>query len=665
MRLTGLDGRRRVVIEGITPQVEAGRFPAKRTVGDQVRVEADIFTDGHDAVAASLRARREGSSEWTEIPMQPLVNDRWFATFRVGELGRYGFKVQGWVDHFETWRRDLLKRIAAESDALVDYLIGAELVAAAAIRATGADHEWLNERAAVLRAGKKPAALRIHATDPMLHELALRYPDKRFVTESDNELTIVVDPVRARFSSWYEFFPRSTAAQAGKHGTFADCEKRLSYAAEMGFNVIYLPPVHPIGRTFRKGRNNVPEAAPGDSGSPWAIGAAEGGHKSILGELGTLADFKRFVAKATKLNLSIALDIAFQVAPDHPYVREHEAWFRKRPDGTIQYAENPPKKYQDIYPFDFESEDWAAMWEELKSVFLYWIGQGVTIFRVDNPHTKAFPFWEWVIAEIKRDHPEVFFLAEAFTRPKIMYRLAKLGFGQSYTYFPWRNAKQEIATYLTELTQTPVREFFRPNQWPNTPDILTEFLQMGGRPAFVIRLLLAATLGANYGIYGPAFELLENRPVRHGSEEYLDSEKYEIRLWDLERPDSLRPLITRVNEIRNTNPALQNDWSLKFHFADNDQILCYSKESDDRTNLLLMVVNLDPHHTQSGFVTLPLDELEIPQDRAYEAEDLLSGERYLWHGLRNYVELNPSRVSGHILKIHRKLKVETDFEYFL
>ena len=665
MRLTGLDGRRRVVIEGITPQVEAGRFPAKRTVGDQVRVEADIFTDGHDAVAASLRARREGSSEWTEIPMQPLVNDRWFATFRVGELGRYGFKVQGWVDHFETWRRDLLKRIAAESDALVDYLIGAELVAAAAIRATGADHEWLNERAAVLRAGKKPAALRIHATDPMLHELALRYPDKRFVTESDNELTIVVDPVRARFSSWYEFFPRSTAAQAGKHGTFADCEKRLSYAAEMGFNVIYLPPVHPIGRTFRKGRNNVPEAAPGDSGSPWAIGAAEGGHKSILGELGTLADFKRFVAKATKLNLSIALDIAFQVAPDHPYVREHEAWFRKRPDGTIQYAENPPKKYQDIYPFDFESEDWAAMWEELKSVFLYWIGQGVTIFRVDNPHTKAFPFWEWVIAEIKRDHPEVFFLAEAFTRPKIMYRLAKLGFGQSYTYFPWRNAKQEIATYLTELTQTPVREFFRPNQWPNTPDILTEFLQMGGRPAFVIRLLLAATLGANYGIYGPAFELLENRPVRHGSEEYLDSEKYEIRQWDLERPDSLRPLITRVNEIRNTNPALQNDWSLKFHFADNDQLLCYSKESDDRTNLLLMVVNLDPHHTQSGFVTLPLDELEIPQDRAYEAEDLLSGERYLWDGLRNYVELNPSRVSGHILKIHRKLKVETDFEYFL
>jgi len=665
MNLAQFEGRKRVVIEGITPQVDGGRFPAKRTVGDQVRVEADIFTDGHDAIAASLLARRQGSNAWTEIPMQALVNDRWFATFRVGELGHFSFKVQGWVDHFETWRRDLLKRITAESDAFVDYLIGAELIAAAAARATGADHDWLNERAGVLRAGKTPAALRIHATDPMLHELALRYPDKRFATESDKELMIVVDPVRARFSSWYEFFPRSTAEQPGKHGTFADCEKRLTYAAEMGFNVVYLPPIHPIGRSFRKGRNNAPEAAPGDSGSPWAIGAVEGGHKSILSELGTLEDFKRFVAKAKKLNLSVALDIAFQAAPDHPYVREHEAWFRNRPDGTIQYAENPPKKYQDIYPFDFESEDWAAMWEELKGVFLYWIGQGVTIFRVDNPHTKAFPFWEWVIAEIKRDHPEVFFLAEAFTRPKIMYRLAKLGFGQSYTYFPWRNAKQEITAYLTELTQTPVREFFRPNQWPNTPDILTEFLQMGGRPAFVIRLLLAATLGANYGIYGPPFELLENRPVRHGSEEYLDSEKYEIRHWDLELSDSLRPLITRVNEIRNANPALQQDWSLKFHFADNDQLLCYSKESDDRANLLLMVVNLDPHHTQAGFVTLPLDDLEIPQDRAYEAEDLLAGERYLWHGPRNYVELNPSRFSGHILKIHRRLKVETDFEYFL
>jgi starch synthase (maltosyl-transferring) len=359
------------------------------------------------------------------------------------------------------------------------------------------------------------------------------------------------------------------------------------------------------------------------------------------------------------------MDIAFQAAPDHPYVKDHEAWFKKRPDGTIQYAENPPKKYQDIYPFDFESEDWEGMWKELKSVFDYWIGVGVTIFRVDNPHTKAFPFWEWAIGEIKKEHPEVLFLAEAFTRPKIMYRLAKLGFSQSYTYFPWRNAKWELTQYLTELTQTPVREFFRPNQWPNTPDILTEFLQMGGRPAFVIRLLLASTLGANYGIYGPAFELQENKPAKHGSEEYLNSEKYEVRHWDLNRPDSLRDSIARVNGIRNDNAALQNDWSLRFHNVDNDQLICYSKESDDRSNLLITVVNLDPHYTQTGFVTLPLDELEIPHDRPYEAEDLLSGERYLWQGSRNYVELNPSIRSGHILKIHRRMRVETDFEYFL
>ncbi len=663
--MTKSDGRKRVVIEGISPAVDCGRFAAKRTVGDLVRVEADIFTDGHDAIAASLLAHREGFEGWTEISMRPLVNDRWTASFRVSEVGRYGFKVQGWVDHFETWHRDLLKRIKAENDTRVDYLIGADLIALAADRALGDDAILLRERASVLRSGKDPLALRAKASDPLIRELVLRYPGKRFATESDRELSIVVDPVRARFSSWYELFPRSTAAQAGQHGTFADCEKRLPYIAGMGFTIVYLPPIHPIGKTFRKGRNNSPEAQADDHGSPWAIGSAEGGHKEILDELGTIEDFRHFVAEAEKLDLSVALDIAFQAAPDHPYVREHEAWFHKRPDGTIQYAENPPKKYQDIYPFDFESEDWTGMWEEFKSVFLYWIDHGVTIFRVDNPHTKTFPFWEWVITEIKRDHPEVLFLAEAFTRPKIMYRLAKLGFSQSYTYFPWRNGKAEITAYLTELTQTPVREFFRPNQWTNTPDILTEFLQIGGRAAYNIRLLLAATLGANYGIYGPAFELLENRPARHGSEEYLNSEKYEIRQWDLERTDSLRPLITRVNDIRNNNPALQNDWSLRFHPIDNDQLLCYSKESEDRSNLMVTVVNLDPHYTQTGFVTLPLDELEIPQDRPYEAEDLLNGERYLWNGPRNYIELNPSARSGHILKIHRRMKVETDFEYFL
>jgi len=665
MTVAQKEGRKRVIIEGISPEIDGGRFPAKRTVGDLVRIEADIFTDGHDAIAASLLARRLGSNKWTDIPMRPLVNDRWVAQFRVGELGRYEFKVQGWVDHFETWHRDLLKRIAADNDATVDYLIGADLIEAAAERASGKDVASLRKRADLLRADCAVKELRIHATDAKLHELVQRYPDKQLATESGSELAIVVDPVRARFSSWYELFPRSTAAEAGVHGTFLDCEKRLSDIAEMGFNVVYLPPIHPIGKIFRKGRNNNPEAQAGEFGSPWAIGSEEGGHKSIHPELGSLEEFRHLVATAGELNLSVALDIAFQAAPDHPYVREHEAWFRKRPDGTIQYAENPPKKYQDIYPFDFESEDWAEMWEEFKSVFLFWAKQGVSIFRVDNPHTKAFPFWEWVIPEIKREHPDAIFLAEAFTRPKVMYRLAKIGFSQSYTYFPWRTGKAEITEYLTELTQTPVREFFRPNQWTNTPDILIEFLQTGGRPAFAIRFLLAATLGANYGIYGPAFELLENQPFRPGSEEYLNSEKYEIRHWDLSRADSLRPLITRVNQIRNSNRALQWDWSLQFYATDNEQLICYSKESEDRSNFILCVVNLDPRYTQSGFVALPLGELGLLADRDFEVEDLLTGAVYSWNGARNYVELNPSRQSGHILKIHRTLTVETETDFVL
>ncbi|HEY2859074.1 MAG TPA: maltotransferase domain-containing protein, partial [Terracidiphilus sp.] len=576
--------------------------------------------------------------------------------------------VQAWVDHFETWHRDLLKRIKADSDALLDYLIGADLVEASARRAAArsgsGDAAWLQSRALVLRSKADTKTLRNHATDPMLREMALRYPDTRNATDS-HELVLQVDPVRARFSSWYEFFPRSTAAEPGAHGTFADAEKLLPRIAEMGFNVVYMPPIHPIGQQFRKGPNNNANGEPDDEGSPWAIGAEEGGHKSILPKLGTIEDFRRFVATAKKLGLDVALDIAFQAAPDHPYVAEHKNWFKERPDGTIQYAENPPKKYQDIYPFDFESEDWHGMWTELKSVFEYWIEQGVTIFRVDNPHTKAFPFWEWCIGEIKREHAEVLFLSEAFTRPKVMYRLAKVGFSQSYTYFPWRNGKDEIALYLNEITKPPITDFFRPNQWPNTPDILTEFLQMGGRQAFVIRLLLAATLGANYGIYGPAFEMQENKPLRHGSEEYLDSEKYEIRQRDLDAPGTLRPLITRVNQIRNTHAALQNDISLRFHSCDNAQIICYMKESADRSDLILTIVNLDPHFTQTGFVTLPLDELEVPADRAFEAEDLLTGDRYMWRGPRNYVELNPATRGGHILRIHRRMKVETDFEYFL
>lgn len=659
------DGRKRAIIEGVSPEIDGGRFPIKRTIGDTVQVEADIFTDGHDSLAAVLLYRPESSPDWISRPMRALVNDRWTGDFTVSSLGRYRYTIQAWVDHWETWRRDLLKRIAADTDTSVDYLIGANLIGEAAERSAGPDRHWLEQQAKLLRTGENTEVRRAQATSAVLNEAVLRYPDRRFQTEFARELVVVVDPVRARFSSWYELFPRSTSPEAGRHGTFADCEARLPGIASMGFNVVYLPPIHPIGTTFRKGKNNAVVADPADVGSPWAIGAPEGGHKGIHPELGTLADFRRLVNRASELGMQIALDIAFQVSPDHPYVKEHEEWFRKRPDGTIQYAENPPKKYQDIYPFDFETPRWKELWHELKSVFNFWMDQGVRIFRVDNPHTKAFPFWEWCITELKRECPEVLFLSEAFTRPKIMYRLAKLGFSQSYTYFPWRNAKAELQAYLTELTKTQVREFFRPNQWPNTPDILTEFLQIGGREVFLTRLLLAATLGANYGMYGPAFELMESRPLRPGSEEYLDSEKYQIRNWDLHRPDSLRDFITLVNRIRNENSALQNDWHLNFHPVNNDQLLCYSKRSEDGTNLIVIVVNLDPYHTQAGIVDLPLDELKIDEDRPYQANDLLTGARYVWSGRRNYVELNPAHVPGHILRIRRRLRVETDFEYFL
>ncbi len=658
------EGRKRVIIEGVTPQVDGGRFAAKRTVGDLVRVEADVFTDGHDSVAAALLYRHEKEAAWHEQTFTFLNNDRWFAEFRVTELGRYRYKVVGWVDHFETWRKDLLKRIAAQSDTPVDYLIGALLIEEAARRARGADADKLKKAVAELRKEGDLETRRVQATDPLLYDLVLHYPDRQYATELDRELELIVDPVRARFSSWYEFFPRSASPDPDKHGTFKDAEARLPYVAEMGFNVVYFPPIHPIGVNFRKGKNNTTTPEPNDEGSPWAIGAKEGGHKSIHPKLGTIEDFRHLVKRADELGLQLALDIAFQAAPDHPYVTEHEAWFRKRPDGTIQYAENPPKKYQDIYPFDFESVEWKGMWEELKSVFVYWIEQGVRIFRVDNPHTKAFPFWEWCITELKREWPETLFLSEAFTRPKVMYRLAKVGFSQSYTYFPWRNEKVGLTEYLTELTKTPVKDFFRPNQWPNTPDILTEFLQLGMRSAFTIRLLLAATLGANYGIYGPAFELMESRPIRRGSEEYLDSEKYQTRTWDLERPDSLRDLITLVNKIRNENEALQQDWTIEFHPTDNDQLICFSKTSPDEQNVILMVINLDPHNVQSGFVTLALPKLGVETGTSFQAHDLLTNAHYLWSGPRNFVKLDPNSIPGHIFRIRKRVRVENDFDYF-
>src|SRR5579884_1505234 len=701
------DGTRRVVIEGVKPEIDAGRFPIKRTVGEQVVVEADLFADGHDALSGRLLYRRAGDGKWSESPLEPLVNDRWRGAFRVTELGSYGYTLEGWVDRFKTWTRDLAKRVEAEQDVAVELLIGAALVEDAATRATGADATELQAFGRTLRAGGGEAVAA--ALSAELGQLMARHADRGAVTRYERELPVTVDRERARFSTWYELFPRSTAATkpgwrlqpdgeeggsgrhpqtpargaplnprggdgedppargapldprggmsaeapALPHGTLRDVQDWLPYVAAMGFDVLYLPPIHPIGRAFRKGRNNALEAAPGDPGSPWAIGGPEGGHDAVHPELGTLDDFRELVERARGFGLEVALDVAFQCSPDHPYVREHPEWFRQRPDGTIQYAENPPKKYQDIYPFDFENPDWRGLWDELTRVTLFWVEQGVRIFRVDNPHTKPFAFWEQLIREVKRQHPEVIFLAEAFTRPKVTYRLAKLGFAQSYTYFAWRQTPAELVAYCEELTRGEPREFFRPNFWPNTPDILTEQLQLGGKAMFQARVALAATLSASYGIYGPAYELCEARPREPGSEEYLDSEKYEIRRWDWDAPDSLRDFIARLNRIRREHPALQRNDTLRFHPVDNDYLLAYSKSHGEDT--ILCVVNTDPHHPQAGWVQFGVGSFQV--------HNLLSDARYLWHGPRNYVELSPA-APVRIFEVRQRSRQEAQFEYY-
>ncbi|MDP2433121.1 MAG: alpha-1,4-glucan--maltose-1-phosphate maltosyltransferase [Pseudomonadota bacterium] len=652
--------RARAMIERVSPEVDAGRFPIKRVVGEEVMVEADVFADGHDQLRTLLLHRPAGAKTWSEVAMTATGNDRWQAAFQVDALGRHQYTVIAWVDRFLTWRHDLSRRTDAE-DILVALKIGAELLDAAADHADGDERRQLTKSAAELLAAT-PEAGQAMAQDASLAALMATHGERLFVTEHGRILEVVVEGVRSRFSAWYELFPRS-CGENGAHGTFADVEKKLPEIAAMGFDVLYLPPIHPIGRTFRKGPNNTLTAGPNDPGSPWAIGASEGGHRDIHPQLGSAADFRHLVTEARARGLEVAMDIAFQCAPDHPYVKEHPEWFRHRPDGSIQYAENPPKKYQDIYPFDFECADSDALWQELKGVVDHWIGEGVRIFRIDNPHTKPFPFWEWLIDGVKAKHPDVIFLAEAFTRPRIMHRLAKLGFTQSYTYFTWRNTQKELTEYFTELARHHSREYFRPNLWPNTPDILPEFLQYGGRPGFLLRVALAATLGANYGIYGPAYELMESEALKQGGEEYLDSEKFQLRQRDLTRPDSLRDYIARLNRVRRENPALHSDWSLAFHEIDNPLMLCYSKTAGDDT--LVMVANLDPHNVQAGWIDLPLDELGLTGDTPFQAHDLLSGARFLWQGARNFVRLDPQASPVHILRLRRRLRSERDFDYFL
>ena len=658
-RTAEADGRIRAVIDAVLPVVDGGRFAAKCIAGRPFEATVHAFSDGHDLLRVQLCWRKAGDSPGAagSLEMTLLGNDEWQAAFTPPEPGRYVYSAVAWVDHFQSWRTELTRRVDP-ADIRIAALAGAELIEAASARAgSGDDRSSLAAWAGDLRLRSADLqgdidAIKSVALDEALAEIADRYPDRRLEVRSDRELPLVADRERAAFSSWYELFPRSAAVAEGRHGSFKDVEERLPYIAEMGFDVLYLPPIHPIGREKRKGRNNALVAEFGDVGSPWAIGAEEGGHTDILPALGTPADFRNLVAEAGRLGIEIALDIAFQCAPDHPWVKQHPDWFRFRPDGTVQYAENPPKKYQDIYPFNFETDDWRALWQALKGVFDHWIGEGVQIFRVDNPHTKAFAFWEWAVTEIKREHPGVLFLAEAFTRPKVMHRLAKLGYSQSYTYYTWRNTREELIEYFTELNVRPGVDYFRPNVWPNTPDILSEFLHGAPRPVFMTRLLLAATLSGNYGIYGPAYELMERTPRSPGSEEYLDSEKYQLRHWPQGGGDSLSSFIATVNHARREHAALQAGASLDFFDCGNEQLIAYGRRSADAASLVIVVVNLDPHWRQSGWV--PVDPVWLGMTAAaqeFQVDDLLTGRSYTWHHGPNFVVLDPADMPAHLFRV--------------
>lgn len=630
----------RAAVEVVAPVVDGGRYPSKATVGAPVTVTADVFLDGHDHPAAALRvASPDSPASWTEYPMRPLGNDRWQASFTPDRIGRWQVQVIGWHARDVTWRAATQIKVAADQDVHLDLLAGAALVEEVLQLDTlgPADRTLLEQVVADLAAGDEGGWLQHAHLHGLLHEALPRDP----VTVSET-YDVRVDPERARFSSWYEFFPRP--------GTLRDAVDRLDHIAGLGFDVVYLPPIHPIGTTHRKGPNNSTTAGPDDVGSPWAIGAAAGGHTAVDPALGTTDDVRALAIACRQRGMELALDLAFQCSPDHPWVTTHPEWFKHRADGSIQYAENPPKKYQDIYPLDFEGDAWRSLWEELLGVVLFWCEVGVRTFRVDNPHTKPFAFWQWLIAQVLERHPDVVFLAEAFTRPRVMEELAKVGFHQSYTYFTWRQSRAELEEYFTDLA-TRTEHYFRPNAWPNTPDILTEQLQTGGRAAFMSRAILAATLSPSWGVYGPPFELVEHRAVREGSEEYLDSEKYQIREWDLDRPHSLAPLLGRLNAIRRRHPALQHLAGLRFHRSDNDALLVFTKRPPHGTDPVLVVVNLDPFHEQTGWVDIDLAALGMPYGAAYDLHDELGGGAYRWRGNAGFVRLDPNGLPAHVFAV--------------
>jgi starch synthase (maltosyl-transferring) len=642
---------RTVWIGNVWPELDGGRFPVKREVGDLFEVTADILREGHEALAAILKYRTVKDTAWREVGMEALGGDRWVARFLLEENIRYLYTIEAFPDHYRSWAEDLKKRLASGMEVVSELLEGAALLRRTLPRAAGADRRRIEARLTDFDQATTAAARARILLDQETAELMETYPDRSAASRYDRELEVIADRTVARFAAWYEMFPRSQGKVPGRHGTFKDCIDRLPDIADMGFDVIYLPPIHPIGQSFRKGKNNSLTAGPDDPGSPWAIGNEQGGHKAVEPALGTLDDFRAFVQIVRQAGMEVALDYALQCSPDHPYVREHPEWFYARPDGTIKYAENPPKKYQDIYPLNFTCRDRDALWEEMKSILLFWIQQGVQIFRVDNPHTKPIPFWAWLIGEVQAVHPEVIFLSEAFTRPKVMQALAKVGFTQSYTYFTWRNFKQELIDHFAELTQSDMAEYFRGNLFTNTPDILPPILQQGGRPAFKMRLVLAATLSSLYGIYS-GYELCENVAVP-GTEEYLDAEKYEIKVRDWNAPGNIKEYIRRINAIRRENPALREYRNLRFEESEDDNILFYGKRSFDGTNTILVAVNFDPFEPHQAQVRLPLPELGIGPEERFQVHELITDERHLWKGPVQVIRLDPREEPAAIFRVSR------------
>ena len=644
------EGKIRVIIQNLSTEINGGRYAAKRVTGERFEVKADIYADGHDRVRAFLRYKAPAGRTWQEEEFEDLGNHRWAAAFTPEKQGFYTYTIHAWIDHFATWYDKFLKKQRAGQFLEVELLEGAAFLRKLADSAAKTKATALNKAATLLEDRKKYEDAVNYVISADFAALVKENPLKANETRYPGELSLWVDRPKALFSAWYEFFPRSAAQEPGKHGTFKDCERLLPRVAAMGFDVLYFPPIHPIGEKHRKGKNNAVTSQPGEPGSPWAIGSKDGGHDAIHKELGTLADYKRLIKKANDLGIEIALDLALQCAPDHPWVKEHPEWFIWRPDGTVQYAENPPKKYQDILPINFECAEWESLWQEIKKVVIHWVDSGVRIFRVDNPHTKPIPFWEWLIAEVHQDHPDIIFLSEAFTKPRVMEGLGKAGFTQGYTYFTWRNNKHEMMEYMDELVNTQSREYFRPNFWPNTPDILPYFLQNSGPNGFVNRLALAATLSSSYGIYGPVYEHYVAAPVE-GKEEYWDSEKYEIQQHDWESTNRLTDIITLINKARKENPALQSTWNVHFVEVHNDNLIAYFKATGDKSNMILTVVNMDPHNTHSGHLQLPLKEMGISGGVKVTLQDLITQDSYEWTEEWNYVELNPHVIPFHLFKV--------------